>query len=126
MDAIVGNLAHPSVEVGLQCRPTLKTTTGNRVLLHIPDATLVLALGAGPIRCTGPRPKTPMLGEGMQPRVEFDFACQPVMVGDQPAIVVEQYLFGNPAEVAESALQTGKPAFLALIAKRPEHSSRRE
>ena len=51
-----------------------------------------------------------MLGEGMQPRIELDLACQPVMVGNQPAIVVEQYLFGNPAEVAESALQTGKPA----------------
>lgn len=42
------------------------------------------------------------------------------MVGNQPMIVVEQHFFGDPAEVAESTLQSGKPAFLALIAKRPD------
>jgi hypothetical protein len=41
------------------------------------------------------------------------------MTRHQPAIIVEQHLVGDPAEVAERPLHTGKPALVALIAKRP-------
>src|SRR6516225_2435425 len=116
---LVGDITHPAVEVAFQCRPTLKASAGNRVLLHITDATLIFPFGAGPIGGARVRPKTPMLGEGAQPRIELNLAGHSVMMRYQPAIIVEQHLFGNPAKVEERALDTGKPALLTLIAKRP-------
>src|SRR5262245_39249065 len=117
---LVGDIAHPALQVGLQCRPALKAPSGNRVLLHIADAALVLALGARPIRCTGVWAKTPVLGEGAQSRIELDLAGRPVVACHQSAIIVEQHLFGDPTKMTERALDTGKPALLALIAKRPD------
>jgi len=55
----VGDLARPSVEMRLECRPARKDVTGNGVALDVADAALVLALGARPIRRAGPRPETP-------------------------------------------------------------------
>src|SRR5439155_21858485 len=106
-------------KVGFQCRPALKPPSGDGILLHITDATLVLALGARPVGGTGVRAKTPMLGKGLQPRIELDLAGRPVMTHHQPAVIVEQHLFGDPAKVAERALDTAKPALLAFIAQRP-------
>src|SRR5262245_64623329 len=60
-----------------------------------------------------------MLGKGAQPSIEFNLSSRPVMMRHQPTVIVEQHLFGDPAEVAECALDTSKPALLALIAKRP-------
>jgi hypothetical protein len=59
-----------------------------------------------------------MLGQGVQPGIELDLPGQPVVMRDEPAIIVEQHLFGNSAKVAESAFDTGKPTLLALVAKR--------
>src|SRR5262249_1444874 len=73
------------------------------------DASLVLTLGARPVGCTGARPKTPMLGEGVQPGIELDFPSQPGVTSDQPAIIVEQHLLGNPAEVTERTLHPPHP-----------------
>jgi len=61
-----------------------------------------------------------MLGKGVQPRIELDLSGRPVMTRYQPAIIVEQHLFGDPAKMAERALDTSKPALLALIAKGPD------
>ena len=56
----------------------------------------------------------------MKPGIELDFPGHPVVTRDQPAIVVEQHLLCNPAEVTEGALHTGKPTLLALVTKRPD------
>jgi hypothetical protein len=61
-----------------------------------------------------------MFGEGMQPSIELDLPGHSVVRRHQPAIIVEQHLFGNPAKVPEGALDTGKPTLLALVAKRPD------
>jgi len=61
-----------------------------------------------------------MLGEGMQPSIELDLPGHSVVTRHQPAIIVEQHLFGNPAKVPEGALDTGEPTLLALVAKRPD------
>jgi hypothetical protein len=61
-----------------------------------------------------------MLVEGVKPSIELDFPSQPVVTSDQPAIIVEQHLLCDPAEVMEGALNTSKPTFLALITKRPD------
>ena len=61
-----------------------------------------------------------MPGKGVQSCIELDFARGPVVPHYQPAVVVEQHLLGDSAKLAERALQTGKPAFLALVAKGPD------
>jgi hypothetical protein len=81
------NLAHPRVEVRLKGGPACELTAGNGVLLDVAYATLVLVLGACPIRCTGSRPKLPMPGEGMQPGIELDLSCCAVVPDYQPAVV---------------------------------------
>src|SRR5512147_599990 len=83
MDALIGNLAHPSDKVRFQRRPRGEPVAGDRVLLHVADAVLVLALGPGPIRRTGARPESPVAGEGVQPLVEHDLARQRIVANDQ-------------------------------------------
>jgi hypothetical protein len=61
-----------------------------------------------------------MLGKRVPSGIEFDLAGLPVVTCDQPAIIVEQHLFGNPAEVSKRALDTGKPTLLPLVAERPD------
>jgi hypothetical protein len=57
-----------------------------------------------------------MLGESVQPGIELDLAGGAVVPHDQAAVVVEQHLLGDPAEVAEGPFQPGKPALLPLVA----------
>ena len=61
-----------------------------------------------------------MLGERVKPGIELDFPSHPVVTSDEPAIIVEQHLLGNPAEVTEGALHASKPTLLALVAERPD------
>lgn len=68
--------------MSLQGRPALEGSPGNGVLFNIADAALVFALCVRPIRRTGPRPKTPMLGKGVQSGIELDFAGRPVVTRD--------------------------------------------
>jgi hypothetical protein len=117
---LVGDLARPLVKVRLERRPALETAAGNRVLLDVTDAALVLPLRSRPIWCAGPRPKPPVPGEGMQSDIELDLAGLAVVPDHQPSIVVEQHLFGDAAEVAERTFQPGEPAFLALVAEGPD------
>ena len=44
MHPLVGDLARPLVKVRLERRPALETAAGNRVLLDVTDAALVLPL----------------------------------------------------------------------------------
>src|SRR5512132_2241287 len=88
-----------------------KTAAGNRVLLDVTDAALVLPLRSRPIWCAGPRPKPPVPGEGMQSDIELDLAGLAVVPDHQPSIVVEQHLFGDAAEVAERTFQPGRTSF---------------
>src|SRR6478609_2673122 len=60
VDTNVRNLTLPSVEMRLECFPTWEGMTGDRVLLHIADAVLRLALRARPIWRAGARTEAPM------------------------------------------------------------------
>jgi len=60
MDARIGDLAHPPVKMRLERGPAVEAAPGDRVVLDVADAALVLALGARPVRRAGPRPKTPV------------------------------------------------------------------
>src|SRR5215469_12434930 len=44
----IGDITNPGFKVGFQCRPALKPPSGDRVLLHITDGTLIFPLGACP------------------------------------------------------------------------------
>src|SRR5260370_38587511 len=92
------DIASPPVKVGLQCRPALKAPSGNRVLLHMTDATLVFPFGARPVGGTSVRPKTPMLGKGVQPSIKLDLSGRPVMTHHQPPIIPQQHLFVHPTQ----------------------------
>jgi hypothetical protein len=61
-----------------------------------------------------------MLGKGVQSGIELGFAGRPVVTRDEPAIIVEQYLFGDRAEVSERALDTGDVELGAVSTKRSE------
>jgi len=55
----------------------------------------------------------------VQPGIELDLPRRAVVSLDQPALVVEQNLLGDAAEMSERALQPGKSAFLALVPEVP-------
>ena len=67
-----------------------------------------------------PAAETPNAWRKRAISIEFDLAGRPVVTRRQPAIIVEQHLVGDPAKMAERALDTGKPALLALVAERPD------
>src|SRR5512132_1859882 len=118
--APAGRRSRASTRQGAPRTPTSSRNGGNRVLLDVTDAALVLPLRSRPIWCAGPRPKPPVPGEGMQSDIELDLAGLAVVPDHQPSIVVEQHLFGDAAEVAERTFQPGEPAFLALVAEGPD------
>jgi hypothetical protein len=118
VDAAIGDLAAPRRQVGLELRPAAEASAGDRVLLHIADAALVLPLAAGAVGRTGARPEAPVSGEGVQLRVEPDLARRRVMVLDERPGVVEQDLGGNAAEVQEGALDAFEPVGLSLPQRR--------
>src|SRR5690606_8773892 len=78
----VGDLAHPPDQMRLQRRPAGKAVSGDGVALHVTDAALVLALGAGAVRRTGARLEAPVSGEGLEAGVEPHLARGGVMVVD--------------------------------------------
>lgn len=116
----VGYLAHPPGQMRFQRRPTGEDMAGNCVGLHIADAPLVLALGASPVRCAGPRPEAPVAGKGQQPIIEANFPGDSIMVLHQRPRVVEQHLLRHAAEVIKGAFDSVKPGRLALVPKRPD------
>ena len=63
VDAHVRDLALPLGEMRLERLPAREAMPGDRVLLHVADAALRLALRARPIRRAGARTEAPMLGE---------------------------------------------------------------
>jgi hypothetical protein len=59
VDAQVGNVARPVVEMGFQLRPGGEAAAGDRVRFDVANAALVLAFGARAIRRAGPDPEPP-------------------------------------------------------------------
>src|SRR5512132_3484647 len=82
-----------------------------------PDAVLVLALGACPIRRTGARPESPVARKGVQPLVEHHLARHRIVANDQRLGIVEQDLARHPAKVAERPFQALEPSRLPLVAE---------
>src|SRR5690606_41943362 len=74
VDAHVGHLARPAREVRLEGLPAREGTAGDGVALDEADAPLVLALGARPVRRTGPRPEAPAGRDTQEPIVEAHLA----------------------------------------------------
>src|SRR3954454_9577170 len=91
VDTNVRNLTLPSVEMRLECFPTWEGMTGNRVLLHIADAVLRLALHARPIWRAGARTEAPMFCEGYKLVVELNRPAHRVVAHDKRAGIVHQH-----------------------------------
>src|SRR5262249_15322819 len=106
----IGDLAHPPLQMGLECRPADKGMAGNGVALDVTDAALVLALGARPIRRAGPRPEAPVIGKSVQPLVETHLAGGRIVVIDQRPRVVKQHLLRHPAKAPEGTLHAVEPS----------------
>jgi len=86
--APVGNLARPPVEMRLHRRPVLEAAAGERVLFHVADPAVVIALRPRPIRRTGPHTEAPMSGEGVQPRVQHKLPARRIVMQNQRPRVV--------------------------------------
>src|SRR6516225_131430 len=115
MDAGVGDLAHPPGKMRLQFRPAGELMAGNRIVLDVADAALVLALGACPVRCASPRREAPITGKGAEPWVEGDLAGNRVVAVDQGPGIVEEHFLRHAAEVAKRRLDAVKPNRLPLM-----------
>ena len=115
MNPPVGDLTLPPGKVGFQRRPADEVMPGDGVVLDVADAALVLTLGACAVGCTGPRPKPPIAGEGVQPLVEADLTGGRIVVIDQRAGVVEQHLPRHPAKMAKRTLDPVEPGRLPLV-----------
>src|SRR3954469_23713385 len=114
VDTNVRNLTLPSVEMRLECFPTWEGMTGNRVLLHIADAVLRLALRARPIWRAGARTEAPMFCEGYKLVVELNRPAHRVVAHDKRAWIVHQHFLRHTAEGRECALEPGEPMLLPL------------
>src|SRR3954470_19835097 len=88
--------------------------TGDRILLHVADAVLRLALRARPIWRAGARTEAPMLCEGYKLVVELNRPAHRVVAHDKRAWVIHQHFLGYTAEGGECALEPGKPVLLLL------------
>ena len=105
----VGDLALPPGEMRFQRRPADEGVPGDGVVLDVADAALVLALGARAVGRTGPGPEPPVVGEGVQPLVEADFAGHRIVAIDQGAGIVEQHLPRHSAKMTKRALDPVEP-----------------
>src|SRR5690606_25431735 len=107
-------LAHPSVQMRFERGEIGEAAPRNGIMLHIADATFILALGAGPVRCTSSHPEAPMPRKGMQARVDHHLSGSGIMMGDQSPRVIEEDFLGYAAEGAERPLHTFEPMLLPL------------
>jgi len=73
----VSHLAHPMPQVRFQRRPAREAVARNVVVLDIANASLVLALGARPIRRIGAGADIPVAAERGEPRVETHLPPNP-------------------------------------------------
>jgi hypothetical protein len=113
----VGDFAHPPLQMRLKRCPACQVMAGNGIALDVADAAFVFALGARPIRRTGPGPEPPVLRKGVQPRAKPYLAGARVVVIDQRPWVVEQHLPRHSAKALERPLQAVKPGRLPLVPK---------
>src|SRR5215218_742471 len=95
----------------LECFPTWEGMTGDRVLLHVADAVLRLALRARPIWRAGARTEAPMLCEGYKLVVELNRPAHRVVAHDKRAWIVHQHFLRHTAEgMCSRARRTNAPA----------------
>src|ERR1700722_11052282 len=92
--------------MGMQRLPGLELVAG---------AALILAFGAGSVRCAGAGNKVPMPRKGAQPFVEAHFARDRVMKVHNRSGVVEQDFSCDPTKMMEGGLQAIEPRRLTFM-----------
>ena len=88
VDTHVRHLVLPLGEMRLECLPAREGMPRDRVLLHVADAILRLALRARPVRRAGARTEAPMLRERDELVVELNRPAHRVVVHDERARIV--------------------------------------
>lgn len=114
VDAEVGHLARPALEMRLERRKALEGPPRHGVALHVAHAALVLALRASPVGRAGPDPEAPVPREGVQLGVQHHLPRDCVVADDEGAGVVQQHLLGHAAEGRERPLHPLEPVLLTL------------
>src|SRR4029077_14749802 len=87
----------------LECLPAREGMPRDRVLLHVADAILRLALRARPIRRAGARTEAPMLRERDELVVKLNRPAHRVMAHHERAWIVHQHFLRHAAEGRECA-----------------------
>src|SRR6476620_5760859 len=90
---------------------------GDRVVLSVTYAALVLALRTCPVRCARLRRHVPVAAEGMEALVEAHFPRLRVMETDQSSRVIEQHFAWASAEVVKGPFDPVPPRRLPLVRK---------
>jgi len=114
VDPHIRHIACPGLQVRLERGEALELPTGDRVLLHVADATRILALRPGPAGRAGLDLEAPVPREGMKLGVHHHLARDRVMVLDQRPGVVERHLFRHAPEGPEAAFHAVEPVLLAF------------
>src|SRR4029079_18561563 len=91
---------------------------GDRVVLSVTYAALVLALRTCPVRCARLRRHVPVAAEGTEALVEAHFPRLRVMETDQSSRVIEQHFAWATAEVMKSPVDRLPPSRLPLVRRR--------
>ena len=121
VDANVGHLPAPALQMGLQRLPAGELSAGHRIGVDVTDATLVLPLGAGPVGPASFGDESPVAGKGVEPFVEHQQLASRVVLLHQGTGVVKQNLGRHPPPVAEGLLHRQQPVDLALVPVGPHH-----
>ena len=117
VDSLVCDVAAPRVEPALQGLPRRELAPRDAVSLHVPAASLDLALGAGAVRSTRSRHDVPVLAEREELLVELHLSRLDVVVVHECTSIVHQHLTRDP-EPGERVLHGQEPLRLSLAAPR--------
>ncbi|MDP9633773.1 UNVERIFIED_ORG: hypothetical protein J2W85_005859 [Ensifer adhaerens] len=102
MASKIGHHGHPPRQMQMKGLHAVKAISGKCVVLHMPDATLILALGALGYGAQGTWTETPKTREGMQSIVEHDLTRHRVVPCHQCGIIEKDLAF-HTAKMPEQA-----------------------
>src|SRR5690606_10989499 len=105
-------VSHPPREVGLERSPRRELAGRERIVLHVADAALGLALGARAVWLARAHIDAPVVAERLEPRVDAHVVAD--VLDDQRLGIVDKHGLRDAAEVVERAGETLAPVVVLL------------
>src|SRR5258706_5413738 len=97
--ARVGDLFEPALGLGVQILVVEERAAVEETLAQVADRPLHFALGPGPVRPAGARPKSPVRGKAQELAVEHQAAAAEPLIGEHDGThLIKQQLLGYTAE----------------------------